>query len=174
MKLKYLLLTALAFMMISCGEDDIEGCTDPQSNNYNMEATVDDGTCSYDRDKFIADYTGTVTFSENLAFLNTEEPVNFDIASGVDADNKSEIIVSLVVSEIPLSVSAVVTDCSAELNQMLTQIPIEFMGFMFPADINVTGTVNIDGDQLSGDMNVEVVLPAATLEDVGVIDATKN
>jgi hypothetical protein len=174
MKLNYLLLTALAFMMISCGEDDIEGCMDPQSSNFNMEATVDDGSCTYDRDKFISDYNGTITFSGNLAFLNTGEPVDFNIASGVDPDNKSEVIVSLTVSEIPLSVNAVVTDCTAELDQMLSQIPIDFMGIMLTADINVTGTVVIEGDALTGNMNVSVMLPAATLDDIGVIDATKS
>lgn len=173
MKLKYLLLTALAFMMISCGEDDIEGCMDPQSNNFNMEATVDDGSCTYDRDKFIADYNGTITFSGNLAFLNTGEPVDFNIASGVDPDNKSEVIVSLTVSEIPLAVNAVVEECTATLDQMLEQIPIDFMGIMLTADINVTGTVTIEDDKLTGNMNVSVMLPAATLDDVGVIDASK-
>jgi len=173
MKLKYLLFAALFFTMTSCGEDDVEGCTDPQSNNFNMEATVDDGSCTYDRDKFLADYNGTIVFSGNLAFLNTAEPVDFNIDSGVDPENKSEIIVSLTVSEIPLAVDATVSDCTAELSQMLEGIPIDFMGIQLTADINVTGTVNLDGDNLTGDMNVTVVLPAAELSDVGVITATK-
>ncbi len=27
---------------------DVEGCTDPEANNYNPEATIDDGSCTYD------------------------------------------------------------------------------------------------------------------------------
>jgi len=30
------------------GPDDIYGCTDPTANNYNSDATIDDGTCEYD------------------------------------------------------------------------------------------------------------------------------
>lgn len=29
-------------------EEDVEGCTDPDANNYNPDATTDDGSCTYD------------------------------------------------------------------------------------------------------------------------------
>ncbi len=30
------------------GDDDVEGCTDPLAENYNPDATVEDGSCTYD------------------------------------------------------------------------------------------------------------------------------
>ncbi|HKK39076.1 MAG TPA: T9SS type A sorting domain-containing protein, partial [Cryomorphaceae bacterium] len=56
-------------------QNEIYGCTDPEALNYNPEATVDDGSCSYDFEcgisfDVIADSTGENTFyiipSENI------------------------------------------------------------------------------------------------------------
>ena len=30
------------------GTDDVFGCTDPEANNYDPNATVEDGSCTYD------------------------------------------------------------------------------------------------------------------------------
>lgn len=51
-----LAMTSLTFM--SC-ERDVEGCTDPLSDNYNDEANVDDGTCIPARDKFLGSFNNT-------------------------------------------------------------------------------------------------------------------
>lgn len=58
---KFLGATAVAAMLFvgsatfsSCGK---EGCTDTDANNYNADATDDDGSCTYDRTKFIGTYT---------------------------------------------------------------------------------------------------------------------
>jgi hypothetical protein len=48
-KMKTIVLSILViFIMIftSCSKD--EGCTDPAANNFDVEATKDDGSCSYD------------------------------------------------------------------------------------------------------------------------------
>ncbi len=42
----------------SCKKDK-EGCTDPLSENYDNDADIDNGTCTYARDKFIGTYSGT-------------------------------------------------------------------------------------------------------------------
>lgn len=36
-----------------------EGCTDTDANNYDEKADTDDGTCTYDSEKFIGVYTST-------------------------------------------------------------------------------------------------------------------
>jgi hypothetical protein len=75
---KFLGATAVAAMLFvgastltSCGK---EGCTDTDANNYNADATDDDGTCTYDRTKFLGAYTvnetcnsGTYNYSMTIA-----------------------------------------------------------------------------------------------------------
>lgn len=58
---KFLGATAIASMLFigastftSCGK---QGCTDSEANNYNADATDDDGSCTFDRTKFIGTYT---------------------------------------------------------------------------------------------------------------------
>lgn len=58
------------FLSSGCG---VDGCTDPMSDNFNAEATDDDGTCIPWRDKFMGQYTvsescpsGTYTFEINI------------------------------------------------------------------------------------------------------------
>lgn len=41
--LEFFLLT-----MVSCDAQQIAGCTDPQANNYDPDATINDGNCTYD------------------------------------------------------------------------------------------------------------------------------
>ncbi|MEM9679780.1 MAG: choice-of-anchor Q domain-containing protein [Bacteroidota bacterium] len=52
--MKQVYLLVIGFMMISCGSDDnggiIEGCTDPLSQNFNPEATIDNNTCIFNAD----------------------------------------------------------------------------------------------------------------------------
>lgn len=38
----------------SCGK---EGCTDAEANNYDVDATDDDGSCIFDHTKFVGTYT---------------------------------------------------------------------------------------------------------------------
>jgi hypothetical protein len=49
---------------------DVEGCTDPEANNYNPEATIDDGSCTYDCEPL------TATFDTNGC---NDEPETFTI-----------------------------------------------------------------------------------------------
>lgn len=51
---------------------DVEGCTDPEANNYNPEATIDDGSCMYDCAPL------TATFDTNGCNDN-EDPFSIDI-----------------------------------------------------------------------------------------------
>lgn len=44
------LLTKSDAVHIDASQDDILGCTDPDANNYNPDATIDDESCEYDED----------------------------------------------------------------------------------------------------------------------------
>jgi len=41
----FLVIAGFSSIIISCGDDEVEGCTNPASDNYNELATVDDGSC---------------------------------------------------------------------------------------------------------------------------------
>ncbi len=70
--------TAVASMLFlgattftSCGK---QGCTDPEANNYDVDATDDDGSCTFDRTAFIGTYnvsesctSGNYTYSMTVA-----------------------------------------------------------------------------------------------------------
>ena len=38
----------LLLSMVSCNAQQLTGCTDPQANNYDPDATINDGSCTYD------------------------------------------------------------------------------------------------------------------------------
>ncbi len=70
-------LVAIASLTTGC---KVEGCTNINSDNYNPEATVDDGSCILAREKFIAQYnvaescpSGNFTFAMNIVASTTAE-----------------------------------------------------------------------------------------------------
>src|SRR6188768_1854424 len=43
----FLLICCLNFCLVFNADAQVSGCTDPQSNNYNPSATINDGSCTY-------------------------------------------------------------------------------------------------------------------------------
>jgi len=68
------------FMMFLSTGCEVEGCTNPNSDNFNAEATADDGSCILWREKFIGQYnvaetcpSGTYNFAINVVQSATSE-----------------------------------------------------------------------------------------------------
>ncbi len=80
--LKFAIFSATFSMFIVSCKKDVNGCTDPLSENYNNEANVDDGSCNYHgnlvawydtntRDSLLANNVASVTLKvDNETFQN--------------------------------------------------------------------------------------------------------
>ncbi|MCB0736033.1 MAG: hypothetical protein KDC92_00875 [Bacteroidetes bacterium] len=63
-----------------------EGCTNPNAQNYNADATEDDGTCTFARDAFIGNYS----VSQTCVFEN-DTTFQIKVEAG---PNDNEIVIS--------------------------------------------------------------------------------
>jgi len=64
-----LLMTSM--LMIGCKDKDVEGCTDPNSTNYNPDATINDGSCTYAVDRFCGNWNYTDTIHNQTTATDT-------------------------------------------------------------------------------------------------------
>lgn len=64
MKVKYLFLLGLAaafsLLQTAC-EKEVNGCTNSLAENYDSDATDDDGSCQFARDQFLGTYAASQT-----------------------------------------------------------------------------------------------------------------
>lgn len=67
----------------SCGK---EGCTDAGATNYDVDATDDDGTCTFESDVFV----GTYAMSDDC---DSEQNINYTLTISQSSANKANIIV---------------------------------------------------------------------------------
>lgn len=51
-------LIAFSISMGSCRKNKVKGCTDTNAINYSVDAEEDNGTCEYERDKFLGNWDG--------------------------------------------------------------------------------------------------------------------
>jgi len=174
------LLLAIAmtgFCFTSCGDSDIEGCMDPQSNNFDSEATLDDGSCTYDRDQFLGDWLGSIVFPGNLSTISSDS-IAFTIDSGIDPTDKSSVNVTFTSTAVAgISSAATVDGNNISFTTALVDFPITLEGLgTLNADINVGGDMMIVGNDLDGTISVMATPTGTTvtITDTGVVMATKQ
>ncbi len=159
----FLMIGMLTIFVSSCGDDDVEGCTDPDAENYNVNATVEDESCVYARDKFIGDYVGSFLCPGALAFISSDT-LNFSIQPGLDPAKKDELIVTLmnVAGGITIDLTATALGDELIIDAELLGVPV--MGV--PGDVIGTGTatLNADGTQIMADLNMNIKVAAIMLD----------
>ncbi len=145
----FLLLLSMT-VFVSCGEDDvpgctnafadnfnnvanvddgscvISGCTDPAAENFNPDANRDDnGTCVFARDKFLGSYMGTINCPIISQFNSESTTVLFE----PDPDDINKLLITIQNEDIEIPISATVVD----------GVSLELLAEDFPLDIVVAG-----------------------------------
>lgn len=165
------LMSAFVFGMLSiqsCGDDDIEGCTDPEGTNYNAEATIDDGSCTYERDAFIGEYLATFTCPMTLAFVSNDSLI-IKIDPSLDETNKSEVILNIPISGVDVSLRGTVANGTLTINDELKDVVIPDVPFIGTIMGDVLGegtaTMSNDNNTLNGNVMVTVKTPITDIVD---------
>ena len=196
----YCLILSCSILLISCGDDDIEGCTNSLADNFNSEATIDNGSCIisgctnpaaenfnpnannaqdadciFPRDRFLGSYEGAINCELIEQFNGSTTMV---LLEPVDSD-VTMLTISLVTEEFTLPIDAVVEGNTLTMSLDNFALTIDFMGTMTPILLDVEGTATLSDDEqmITGNFTNIVLNPltqAEILRDECTLSATRN
>lgn len=196
-----IILLCCGLFIVSCGDDEVTGCMDPQSDNFNAEATVAgdcnytgcmdpnaenynananiEGDCVYARDKFLASFLGTFTCMDPLLspVLNSDSLV-FNITEAVE-DDVSKVIFNLVVEGFPIPLEATVDGDKVIVDDKIEGVTIPSVEVIpgLPIDLiaDVTGVgealYNESDDSITGTIEITLDVTSPLPQSVGDICA---
>lgn len=157
--LVYGLFAAFALFFVSCEEEPVRGCLDSASESYNPDADENDPSlCVFARDKFIGSYSGSLicTGLLSMAINNPTYEYSIEESSGpID-----EVKISLSVQMVPTIVTGTVVGNNLTINTTLEEIPFTIpdgSGIIVSSNYNITGSATISGDDLTGEIIIEIV-----------------
>ena len=163
-------LAVVSFTLTSCGDDEpeiINGCTDPRGDNYNPDATDDNGTCTF-FDLYVGNWTGTFTCPGPLAQLFTS--ADLQVSEGVSPTNDLvQVLVLSTALTTPVPTVGTITNSTLSIEQSLSGISIDLIELV-PGpevwDISVNGTLDLsaDGNSLDGTVTISLQAPALMLD----------
>ncbi|MDF1696229.1 MAG: hypothetical protein P1U56_10370 [Saprospiraceae bacterium] len=204
--MKHLLYLLIAFGSIhfaSCG-DEATGCTDPNAANYDPEAEVDSGNCTYPGctdedadnydvannqddgtctyfDLYLGTYSGNFMCASTFADLLDEASANITKKQGDENTNEITVIVSNPATEITLLLDATISKEEVVIDTYIQNFeyslevgPLVVEG---PFEVFVTGTLTRSEDgTLTGPVSIRIDKTdlALSVSDVCDYTATKN
>ena len=74
--------------LISCAKE-VPGCTDSNSQNFDSEANIDDGSCLFLRDQYTGNFIGAIDATDDKY-----DDSEFGIRISPDVDNTSQVVIS--------------------------------------------------------------------------------
>jgi len=87
------LFTCLTILIASCKKDKIKGCMDSIATNYDLNAEEDNGTCQYERDKFLGNWSG-LKANTNNSFSEPDSIFDFPFTIVASPDSKNEVFIN--------------------------------------------------------------------------------
>ena len=168
LNLRYLLALVVAMTLISsCGKDDeVTGCTDSESENYNPDATKSDNSCVYARDQFIGNYMGSMTF-KNLGDLLDQDTLAFSITPGIA--NANEVLVGVTIQSIPVFLNGVANGDSILVDDVYNLPDGGVINSFFtgmPLDVYFSGGVGTMDDGATVEGKLDIVFKSDGIDDI--------
>lgn len=141
------------------GDCIFRGCTDEDADNYDPKHNQEDGSCTY-FDLFLGDYDGTFECMGPFADLLDEAASEITKKPGDENSDQITVIVSNPATEITLLLDGVITKDQAIIDTYIQNFeytleagPLVVEG---PFEVFVTGTLDRDGDTLSGPIKIRI------------------
>jgi hypothetical protein len=76
----------------SCKKEKVKGCTNSLASNYDVNAEEDNGTCIFERDKFLGNWLGLLANTNNPGIPDTT--YNFPFSIAVNPNNYKDVFIN--------------------------------------------------------------------------------
>jgi hypothetical protein len=169
-----ILLLALITILISGCKKEVEGCTDKDGENYNAEATLDNGSCTYARDKFIGSYTGKLECPGSLNLLNgsTTFTIDEDITGGKNSVN----VLIKTTSGLIVPVKGTCNGNTLSIDTTVKDVSITLLGSPVVLDVIAKGSVTYSAatKAIAGPLSITAKNAIFNLTDNCIMIGTKG